>query len=193
MDESELIKGIQQGDHRSFQTLVETYQRKVVNTCLGIVHNTADAEDLAQDVFLEIFRTAGNFRGEARLSTWLYRIATNRSLNHIRNKKRKGFFQSLEETFTGGKNRNREISENGNDQPDHRITDRQRSDLLHRAIDHLPEKQRVAFTLNKYEELPYQQIAEIMEISLASVESLIHRAKKNLQEQLYECYRKKCV
>lgn len=193
MDESEIIKGIQQGDNKAFQLLVETYQPMVVNTCFGIVHSTADAEDLAQDVFLEIFRTAGNFRGESKISTWLYRIATNRSLNFVRNKKRKGFFQSLEETFTGGRNRTSEISENRNDQPDQNITDQQRSDLLHRAIDQLPEKQRIAFTLNKYEELPYQQIAEVMEISLASVESLIHRAKKNLQEQLLDCYKKKCV
>lgn len=193
MDEAQLIEGIQQGDRKSFQILVETYQRMVVNTCLGIVHNKTDAEDLAQDVFLEIFRTADNFRGDAKLSTWLYRIATNRSLNHIRNKKRKGFFQSLEETFIGGRNRTSEISENRADQPDQNITDQQRSELLHRAIDRLPEKQRIAFTLNKYEELPYQQIAEVMEISLASVESLIHRAKKNLQEQLLDCYKKKCV
>lgn len=193
MDEAELIKGIQQGDRKSFQTLVETYQRMVVNTCLGIVHNKADAEDLAQDVFLEIFRTAENFRGDAKISTWLYRIATNRSLNLIRSNKRKRFFQSIEETFTGGRNHASEISENRADQPDQNITDQQRSDLLHRAIDQLPEKQRIAFTLNKYEELSYQQIAEIMEISLASVESLIHRAKKNLQEQLLDCYKKKCV
>lgn len=193
MDEAQLIKGIQQGDHKSFQILVETYQRMVVNTCLGIVHNKDDAEDLAQDVFLEIFRTAENFRGEAKLSTWLYRIAANRSLNLIRNNKRKRFFQSIEETFTGGGNRASEISENRGDQPDQNITDQQRSDLLHRAIDQLPEKQRIAFTLNKYEELPYQQIAEVMEISLASVESLIHRAKKNLQERLLDCYKKKCV
>ena len=193
MDEAQLIKGIQQGDRKSFQILVETYQRMVVNTCLGIVHNKADAEDLAQDVFLEIFRTAENFRGDSKISTWLYRIATNRSLNFVRNNKRKRFFQSIEDTFTGGRNRNSEISENRVDQPDPNITDQQRSDLLHRAIDRLPEKQRIAFTLNKYEELPYQQIAEIMEISLASVESLIHRAKKNLQEQLLDCYKKKCV
>ena len=193
MDEAQLIKGIQQGDRKSFQTLVETYQRMVVNTCLGIVHNQADAEDLAQDVFLEIFRTAENFRGDSKLSTWLYRIATNRSLNLIRNNKRKRFFQSIEDTFSGGRNRNSEISENRADQPDQNMADQQRSDLLHRAIDRLPEKQRIAFTLNKYEELPYQQIAEIMEISLASVESLIHRAKKNLQEQLLDCYKKKCV
>ena len=193
MDEAQLINGIQQGDHKSFQTLVETYQRMVVNTCLGIVHNQADAEDLAQDVFLEIFRTAENFRGDSKLSTWLYRIATNRSLNLIRNNKRKRFFQSIEDTFSGGRNRNSEISENRANQPDQNMADQQRSDLLHLTIDRLPEKQRIAFTLNKYEELPYQQIAEIMEISLASVESLIHRAKKNLQEQLLDCYKKKCV
>lgn len=193
MDEAQLIKGIQQGDRKSFKLLVETYQRMVVNTCLGIVHSQEDAEDLAQDVFVEIFRTAENFRGDAKLSTWLYRIATNRSLNHIRNNKRKRFFQSIEETFTGGRNRTSEISENRADQPDQNITDQQRSDLLHRAIDRLPEKQRIAFTLNKYEELSYQQIAEVMEISLASVETLIHRAKKNLQEQLLDCYKKKCV
>jgi len=193
MDEAQLIKGIQQGDRKSFQLLVETYQRMVVNTCLAIVHNKADAEDLAQDVFLEIFRTAENFRGDSKISTWLYRIATNRSLNFIRNNKWKRFLQSIEETFTGGRNQASEISDNHGDQPDRNITDQQRSDLLHRAIDRLPEKQRIAFTLNKYEELPYQQIAEVMEISLASVESLIHRAKKNLQNQLLDCYKKKCV
>jgi len=86
-----------------------------------------------------------------------------------------------------------EISENHSDQPDRNITDQQQADMLHHAIDQLPPKQRTAFTLNKYEELPYQQIAEIMEISLASVESLIHRAKKSLQEQLLDCYKKKCI
>ena len=193
MDEAQLIKGIQEGDRKSFQILVETHQRMVVNTCLAIVHNKADAEDLAQDVFLEIFRTAENFRGDSKISTWLYRIATNRALNLIRNNKRKRFFQSIEDTFTGGRNRASEISENHGDQPDRNITDQQRSDMLHQAIDRLPEKQRIAFTLNKYEELPYQQIAEVMEISLSSVESLIHRAKKNLQVQLLDCYKKKCV
>jgi len=193
MDEAQLITGIQQGDRKSFRLLVEKYQKMVVNTCLGIVHNQGDAEDLAQDVFLEIFRTAESFRGDAKLSTWLYRIAVNRSLNLIRNKKRKGFFQSLEEAFTSGRNRNNEISDHYSDQPDRNITDQQRSAMLYRALDQLPEKQRIAFTLNKYEELPYRQIAEIMKISLASVESLIHRAKKNLQEQLFDCYKKKCI
>ena len=193
MNESELIKGIQMADRLAFRTLVESYQKMVVNTCLGIVHNQSDAEDLAQDVFLEVFRNADQFRGGARLSTWLYRIAVNRSLNFVRANRRKRFWQSLEETFTGGRNHSREISENRNDQPDNEIKDQQRRDMLHKAIDNLPERQRIAFTLNKYEDLSYQQVAEIMELSVSSVESLIHRAKKNLQDQLYECYKKKCI
>jgi RNA polymerase sigma-70 factor (ECF subfamily) len=193
MEESYLIKSIQEGDRKAFQMLVETHQRMVVNTCLGIVHNKIDAEDLAQDVFIEVFRSAGNFKGESKLSTWLYRIATNRSLNYLRNNKRRRFFQSIEEAFTGGRNNNHEISQNDADQPDKNITDRERSEILHLAIDHLPDKQRIAFTLNKYEDLPYQQISEIMEISLASVETLIHRAKKNLQSQLLGRYKKNSI
>ena len=190
MSESELINGIQTGDKRAFRALVDNYQRMVVNTCFGIVHNQPDAEDLAQDVFLEVFRNSAQFRGDAKLSTWLYRIAVNRSLNHIRNNSRKKFWQSLEETFKGGRNASKEISDYRTDQA---IPEEQRRELLHQVIDKLPEKQRVALTLNKSEDLSYQQIAEIMELSLASVESLIHRAKKSLQDQLYECYKKKCI
>jgi RNA polymerase sigma-70 factor (ECF subfamily) len=190
MDESSLIKGIQENDRKAFQILVETHLRMVMNTCLGIVHNKDDAEDLAQDVFIEMFRTAKNFKGECKLSTWLYRIATNRSLNFIRNNKRRRFFHSIDEAFTGRRHRNFEISQNRADQPDQNILDSERRNILHHAIDHLPEKQRVAFTLNKYEALPYQQIAEIMEMSLSSVETLIHRAKKNLQIQLLDSYKK---
>lgn len=193
MDETQLILGVKEGDRRAFQVLVEKYQSMVVNTCLGIVHDRNDAEDVAQDVFLEVFRNSAGFRGDSKISTWLYRIATNRSLNFVRNNKRRKFFQSLEEAFKGGRNQGSEISESFNDQPDHQISGTERARMLYKAIDRLPEKQRVAFTLNKYEELPYQQIAEIMEVSLASVESLIHRAKKNLQSDLLECYKKKCI
>lgn len=193
MDETGLITGIQNNDQGAFRLLVERYQRMVVNVCFAIVHNQTDAEDIAQDVFLEIYRNAAGFRGDARLSTWLYRIATNRSLNFVRDNKRRRFLQSLEDAFSGGKNRNREITEYRGDQPDHEITNRQRGEMLHKVIDSLPEKQRTAFVLNKYEDLTYQQIAEVMELSLSAVEALIHRAKKSLQEQLLDCYRKKCI
>ena len=79
------------------------------------------------------------------------------------------------------------------EQADGAMIARQRAEMLHQAIDQLPENQRTAFTLNKYEDLSYQEIAEVMEMSLSSVESLIHRAKKNLQKKLYDCYKKKCI
>jgi len=193
MDESQFIKSIQEGNQQAFRWLVETHQRMVVNTCLGIVHNRDDAEDLAQEVFLEVFRSSANFRGDSRITTWLYRIAVNRSLNFVRNNKRRKFFQSIEDSFTGGRHQGNEISESHTDRADGAIIARQRAEMLHQAIDQLPQNQRVAFTLNKYEDLSYQEIAEVMEMSLSSVESLIHRAKKNLQKQLYDCYKKKCI
>ena len=112
-------------DRQAFRTLVESYQKMVVNTCLGVVHNQSDAEDLAQEVFLEVFSNADQFRGDARLSTWLYRIAVNRSLNFMRANRRKRFWQSIEETFSGGRNHSREISENRSDQPDNDIKNQQ--------------------------------------------------------------------
>lgn len=193
MDDSRLIEGLQQNDKEAFRWLVKNYQKMVVKTCLGITHNMTDAEDIAQDVFLEVYRSAKDFRGEAKISTWLYRIAVNRSLNWMRAAKRRRFFDSIDAAFTGGKNQNSEISDHSSDQPDIKMGEQQRAELLHQAIDRLPEKQRVAFTLNKYDDLSYAEIAEVMELSLSSVESLIHRAKKNLQQQLYDCYKKKCL
>lgn len=193
MDESQFIKSIQEGDQQAFRWLVETHQRMVVNTCLGIVHDRDDAEDLAQEVFLEVFRSSANFRGDSRITTWLYRIAVNRSLNFVRNNKRRKFFQSIEDAFAGGRRSGSEISAPHPDQADGAMIARQRAEMLHQAIDQLPENQRIAFTLNKYEDLSYQEIAEVMEMSLSSVESLIHRAKKNLQKKLYDCYKKKCI
>ncbi len=193
MDDSQILAGLKQNDKEAFRLLVKNYQKMVVKTCLGITHQMADAEDIAQDVFLEVYRSANDFRGEAKLSTWLYRIAVNRSLNWIRAAKRRRFIDSIEAAFTGGKNRSSEISDHPSDQPDGMMREQQRAELLHQAIDRLPERQRVAFTLNKYDDLSYAEIAEVMQLSLSSVESLIHRAKINLQQQLYECYKKKCL
>jgi RNA polymerase sigma-70 factor (ECF subfamily) len=89
MSETEIIKRLQQGDEQAFRQLVENYQKQVVNTCYGLVHSTEDAEDIAQDVFIEVFRSIQNFRADAKLSTWIYRISVNRSLNFIRDNKRR--------------------------------------------------------------------------------------------------------
>lgn len=192
MGEAEIIKKLQKGDEKAFRQLVEKYQQIVVNTCFGLVHNTEDAEDIAQDVFIEVFRSIHKFRADSKISTWLYRIAVNRSLNFIRDNKRRKWIRSVDET-NGSDNKDAYKISGEADSPDTDMENSQRTALLHEAIDSLPKTQRVAFTLNKYEDLSYKEISEIMQVSLSSVESLIHRAKKNLQKKLYACYKKKCI
>lgn len=192
MSETEIIQKLQQGNEQAFKQLVENYQKQIVNTCFGMVHNTEDAEDIAQEVFIEVFRSIRNFRGDAKLSTWLYRIAVNRSLNFIRDNKRKKWFQSFEDIVGGKNSQLQHIVSVQNETPVTEMENSQRANILHEAISSLPENQKTAFALNKYESLSYKEISEVMEMSVSSVESLIYRAKLNLQKKLYNCYKKKC-
>ncbi len=192
MSEIEIIQKLQQGNEQAFKKMVENYQKMVVNTCFGMVHNTEDAQDIAQEVFIEVFRSIQNFRADAKLSTWLYRIAVNRSLNFIRDNKRKKWFHSFDDVVREKTLKLKEISSAHHETPDTELENKQRAILLHQAIDSLAENQRIAFTLNKYEDLSYKEISEVMDLSVSSVESLIHRAKISLQKKLYTCYKKKC-
>lgn len=189
MSETEIIQKLQLGSEQAFRHLVEKYQKLVVNTCFGLLQNTEDAEDIAQEVFIEVFRSIHNFRADAKLSTWLYRIAVNRSLNHIRDNKKRRWFQSFDDVL---KEKNAQLQNQASENPGIELENLQRANILHEAIGSLPENQKTAFTLNKYEDLSYKEIAEIMDVSVASVESLIHRAKTGLQKKLYACYKKKC-
>ena len=191
MNDQQIIEQLKQGNEPAFRYLVEQHQKMVVNTCFSLVHDSDDADDLAQEVFIEVYNSIDRFRADAKISTWLYRIAVNKSLNFIRDNKKRKFFKKIEDVFTG---RNYTDSDTGLsfDEPDAELQEKQKAAILHKAIDSLPENQRVAFTLNKYEDLSYKEISEVMGLSLSSVESLIHRAKKNLQEKLYDCYKKDC-
>jgi len=189
MSENEIIQKLQQGNEQAFRQLIENYQKLVVNTCYGLLQNTEDAEDIAQDVFVEVFRSVGNFRADSKISTWLYRIAVNRSLNHIRDNKKRKWFQSFDDVV---KEKNQQLNHYASENPGTELENQQRANILHEAIGALPENQKTAFTLNKYEDLSYKEIADIMDVSVASVESLIHRAKTGLQKKLYTCYKKKC-
>jgi RNA polymerase sigma-70 factor, ECF subfamily len=185
--EDQLISGIKSGDESAFRELVETFQKQVFNNCNALVHNTHDADDLSQEVFIEVFRSAGNFRGDSKLSTWVYRIAVNKSLNHIRQLKRRNWLHLFEDFFT---TKSPQHSADDSSLPSEAIENSQRASQLHQAIDSLAENQRTAFLLNKYEELSYRQIAEVMQTTVPAVESLIHRAKSNLQKKLFNAYKK---
>lgn len=184
MDEKELIHKIADNDQLAFKYLVDRYQNLVIKTCYRLIGNQRDAEDVAQEVFFQIYKSAKNFRAEAKLSSWIYRIAVNRSLNFLRDQKRNHWLKSLSSTFNDKSETATEMIVNEADRPDSNLEAKERSHILQKAIDCLSEKQRVAFTLHKFQGLTYQEIADVMQRSVASVESLIHRAKLNLQKRL---------
>lgn len=183
-----LITRLKKGERTAFKELVESLQDQVFNTAIGFVHNEKDAEDVAQEVFIEVYNSINDFQEDSALTTWVYRIAINKSLNLLRYKKRKKrswFFQAL---F----NSDDDVDQLQQDRPFYHpgvdLENKERSAMLFDAIGNLSEAQRVAFTLNKVEGLKYDEIAAIMERSASSVQGLIHRAKEQLKKELYEAY-----
>lgn len=184
MNDEELIQKIVEKDHLAFKSLVDRYQQLVINACYNLIGNRQDAEDVAQEVFLQVYKSAQKFRGEAKLSTWLYRIAVNRSLNFVRDNSRFRWLKSLSSLLEDEGQSAEEVPASDSDRPDVELEKKERNVIVQKAIDSLPEKQRAAFVLHTYEGLSYQEIAEVLQLSLSSVESLIHRAKLNLQKKL---------
>lgn len=184
MDEAGLVNRLQLGEERAFRELVESYQNMIVNTCFGFLHNTEEAEDVAQEVFIQVFKSIDSFRGDAKLSTWLYRISINRSLNKIRSRKSK-FFVALDSLFEAEHN----LKSTNSVTPHDSLENQERARILHEAIEKLPDNQKTAFVLSKYKGLPNKKISEIMTTTLSSVEALLNRAKKNLQKSLIDYYK----
>ncbi len=187
MDDKTLISEIiNKKSQKAFEALVNKYQPLVVKTCLGFVTSYADAEDIAQDVFIEVYQSLSDFRSEAKLSTWLYRIAVNKSLNYVRKEKRSRMIRSIEGffSFNGEINESMDIEDKSVEHPDTKIERAESKVMLKKSINSLPENQRIAFVLSKYQDLSYKEIAEVMDVTLSSVESLLFRAKVNLKKYL---------
>lgn len=175
MQDSELIKNVLEGRQQDFALLVKKYQQPVFRTANGFVHHTADAEEITQDVFLKVFYKLSSFNGKAAFSTWLYRIAVNTSLNFLKKKKRSQFWTGLSTLLQLASNdKNAEMM----------LVEKSQKQLIELAIDQLPLKQRTAFVLSKYEELPQKEVAAIMHTSEGAVEQLVIRAKTNLKKIL---------
>jgi len=187
MEESALVERLKQGDENAFREFVDTFQPSVLNTCFRIVTDRGTAEDLTQDVFIEVHRSIHAFRSESRLSTWVYRIAMTKSLDHLKALKRKKRWGTLKSIVAGD---TADIAALSSDLPDpHQVLENEeRKKVLAWAIDDLPDNQRVAFTLSKYDELSYKQIAEVLDTTVSAVESLIFRATTNVRKKLLNYY-----
>jgi len=166
-------------DIDKFETIISEYQTMVFRTAIGFVHSKEDAGDLTQEVFLKVFRSWNTFRGDAEISTWLYRITINLCLNHIEQQKRRKFFQITGDSLNDFFNRQ---SEEKN--PHQLLEESELTKTIQNAIDDLPDKQRTAFVLSKYDDLSQQEIAAVMETTEGAVEQLLQRAKANLREKL---------
>jgi len=183
MTDEELIEGIKCRDRVALEHLVATHQQKVIKTAYYFLGNMEDAEDLSQEVFIGIVDSIAMFRKKSSLTTWIYRITVNQSLNFLKKRQRRAVFSRIGALFnptrTGYQNSYREpfINEDPVEASELR-------GILKHAVGQLPENQQIAFILSQYDDRPYKEIAEIMELTLSSVESLIHRAKMNLQKRL---------
>jgi RNA polymerase sigma factor (sigma-70 family) len=181
LTDSNLIERLQQREEAAFRELVDLYQDRIYNTVLGLVQRAEDAEDLAQEVFIKVWQGIGSFKGGSTLGTWIYRIAVSQALDHVRKgqrQKRGGLLVSLFSRHSAEP-----------DAPDFyhpgvAAEQRENSALLFRAVRALPEKQGAAFVLQKLEGLSQEAIAEVLDTSVSSVESLLHRAKQNLRKSL---------
>jgi len=186
LDEQILIEKLKQGDEAAFKEVVETWQNMVYNTALGILQNAEDAEDVAQEAFVQAFESIKTFKAESKFSTWLYRITISKALDHLRRKKRKKRFAYLQSLF--GVDSEAIAEKPDFNHPGVALDNKERAAVLFKAINQLPENQKIAFTLHKLEGLSYHEISEVMKTSLSSVESLMHRAKTNLRKWLEKYY-----
>lgn len=187
LSDQSFILQLKTGDAAAYNTLVQLYGDKVYNTVLGILQHKENAEDISQEVFAEIFQSINTFKAEAKLSTWIYRIAVTKSLEFARYKNRKKRTGMLQTLFGMEDNISAEITAFYH--PGISFENRELSAVLFKAIARLPENQQAAFILHKTEGLSYNEIAEIMKKPASAIESLLVRAKQNLYKWLKDYYK----
>jgi len=184
MDDAAIMLELRAGNMAGFDFLIQKYRKPIIHFMYRMVHNQAVAEELAQEVFLRVYRSRETYRAEARFSTWLYRIATNLGVNYVRDTRheRNASTVYLDETD----------SETGTTPDVADITPNVESDLLRNErmnairqhVLALPERQRMAVLMHKYEGLDYKQIGEVLKLSESATKSLLFRAYQTLREKL---------
>jgi RNA polymerase sigma-70 factor (ECF subfamily) len=183
----QLMLDVKSGDEASFELLLHRYRTPLVNFLYRMVRNREQAEDLAQEVFLRVYRARAEYLPSAKFTTWLFRIATNLALNSMRDNR----YQKLEDSIDApvridseqGDERPLDLAEKHPNIEQHLVEDA-RVKMIRHAIDKLPDKQRAAVLLHKYEELDYAEIAKILSCSESALKSLLFRAYEALRVEL---------
>jgi RNA polymerase sigma-70 factor (ECF subfamily) len=186
LTDADIMLRVKTGDESAFQYLVEKYRRPMVSFMYRMAHNAAAAEDLAQEVFLRVYRSREKYEPSAKFTTWLYRIASNLAVNHARDTRneRPDRTVSLDEPD--------DATGQTMDLPDaslsaeENILRRERLAAIRQRVQALPERQRMAVVMHKYQHMDYRQIGEVLKLSESATKSLLFRAYETLREQLKE-------
>jgi RNA polymerase sigma-70 factor, ECF subfamily len=175
---------VKAGDDASFDLLLQKYRTPLVNFLYRMVRDTATAEDLAQEVFLRVYRARKQYSPSAKFTTWLFRIATNLALNSVRDNRHRQKDVSIDAASSPDEDAAPMQLPAPEMRIDEHMIERDRADYIRKVISELPEKQRVAVLLHKYEEMDYAEIARILECSESALKSLLFRAYETLRVQL---------
>lgn len=174
------MQRVAKGDMEALQSLIEAHQARVVGTVVKMLGDDLDAEDIAQQVFIRVWKSAGRYQPTAKFTTWLFKITRNLVFNELRRRKRhpvtplqleeeEHFFQPVDCVAMS---------------PDASLLDSELNDAIQMAIDALPETQRMAIVLRRYEDMPYEEIGEVLGLSVPAVKSVLFRARAELRERL---------
>jgi RNA polymerase sigma-70 factor (ECF subfamily) len=186
LSDAEVMLRVKAGDDTAFDFLVQKYRRPIINFMYRMAHNSAVAEDLAQEVFLRVYRSRASYEASAKFTTWLYRIATNLGMNHVRDTRH----ERPENTMNLD-----EPDEETGQAPDladktpsveEEILRRERLNAIRQKVEALPERQKMAVLMHKYQQMDYRQIAEVLKLSESATKSLLFRAYETLRTQLKE-------
>jgi RNA polymerase sigma-70 factor (ECF subfamily) len=179
----ELMVKIAEGDEDAFESLVNRHQTSILNLIYRFIGDRTQAKDLAQEVFIKVWQSAQNYEPKAKFTTWIYRITANLCFNELKSARRKKWFRFLRPD-ANYETRTEEDLPDRSPSAEDLILARERSHQISDALQSLPENQRMAMILKRYDDLSYEEIARVLGCSVSAVESLLVRAKRTLKEKL---------
>ena len=179
----ELMARVAEGDEDAFEILVNRHQSSILNLVYRFIGDRTQAKDLAQEVFIRVWQSAKSYEPKAKFTTWIYRITANLCFNELKSSRRKKWF-SFNRPDEDGEHTFEETLADSTPSAENILLEKERSRQISDALQGLPENQRMALILKRYDDLSYQEIAQIIGCSVSAVESLLVRAKRALKEKL---------
>jgi RNA polymerase sigma-70 factor (ECF subfamily) len=186
LSDAEIMLRVREGDDAGYNYLIEKYRKPIIHFMFRMVHNQAVAEELTQEVFLRVYRSRETYRAEARFSTWLYRIATNLGVNHARDTKHERAAQNVYLDQPDPETGTTPDVADSTPSVEQDLVRNERMQAIRRHVMALPERQRTAVLMHKYQGMDYKQIGEVLKLSESATKSLLFRAYQTLRERLKE-------